>query len=152
MRGKFGKGKQRHAFLLAGIGVGAQAIFAAHCVVVKQQLTRVYSRNWKRIAARLERRLCLFFCCCCFYSPAALQSTRHLPHNPDLLTARHPYFSTLSGEQAGGRAGVLGREPPALFSSSSNSFNKLLLLLNEWRASVVVSWWIHSLLCCLVAA
>lgn len=142
MRGKFGRGKQRNSFLLPGISAGAQAIFAAHCVVVKQQLTRFHSRNWKQIAARLERQLCLFFCL--FFLPRSTAVNAAPPTQPRSSHSQASLLLDTVG-RAGRRAGVLGREPPALFSSSSNSFNKLLLLLNEWRAIVVLSWWIHSL-------
>lgn len=107
MRRKIGA-KLRHALLLAGIGAGVQAIFAAHCVVVKQQLTRVHSRNWKRISARLERRLCFFFSF--FFLP---RSTAVNPAPPTQPRSSHSQASLLldtvrqAGSQAGGRAGGL---------------------------------------------
>lgn len=137
MRRKFG-GRVRHALPLAGMDAGVRAIFAVQPCCETAAHTSSQSKLEANLFGWNSNRVFCFL----FFSPPQLCSQPGTSHTtqifsqPGILTSRHC--------RAGWRAGMLGMEPPALFSSSSNSFNKLLLLPNEWRASVVLWWWKQS--------
>lgn len=82
-----------------------QTIFATQDIVVKQQLAEVHSRNsMQSLRGWIGDRV---------FSPAALQSTQHLLHNPDPL-ALSP-TSSLSQHKQTDRMEKQGEGTPVLF-------------------------------------